>query len=562
MKRLKHPLFLMSLILSIFIGCGKEKSVEQPAANPAAGSLKKTPAGDCSPVAVKGTYKTNTTLGDTNYVEVEVMVTKAGSYTLSTDSINGYSFKGTGNFSTAGPATVRLKGSGKPVTAGNNVFTVSFDTSVCNFTVSVIAGPPLATGPASYTLTGGPGACGSFTPNGNYVVSTALTSANTVSVGVNVTTAGSYTIKSDTVNGFYFAGTGTFSNTGNQTVVLNGSGTPTSAGNTNFTAKTGSSTCTFTINVSSTPPASAVFTLAGAPASCGNFSAQGTYTANTALSAGNTVTLGVNVTTAGAYTITTNPVNGMSFAKTGTFTTTGLQTVILNGTGTPTAAGAANFTVTAGSSTCTFTITVNGTPTLLNDYYPRTTNSNWTYEFDDDPTDTVLRKVIAATHSALGNTYNIFMATFDASQGFDSAGYIRKSGGNYYEYLDIGEYYDFDQPLWVEYIFLKDDQAVNHTWTSAAFTGTATGTPITLREKMKILQKDVSVVVNNTTYQNVIVVEQRTEWNSPAGWQDVSSIVGYVKAYYAKGIGLIKYEFFDETGALDTKVEVSRHVIF
>jgi len=558
--RFKHPVLSLALVLLVLIGCQKEKSFEQPLLNPAKGSLKADGTGDCNPIRVRGTYTPGTNLNDSNYVDVEVTVTKAGSYTIVTDTVNGYSFKGTGNFNAAGVATVRLKGSGKPLAAGQDDFIVLFDSSFCFFTVSVNA--VSGGGPANYSLAGGPGACGNFTPNGNYVLNTALTSANTVSVGVNVTTPGTYTIKSDTVNGFYFVGTGTFTAAGNQTVVLNGSGTPNASGTANFTAKTGTSTCTFSINVSATPPASAVFTLAGAPGACGNFSAQGTYTINTALAAGNTVTLGVNVTTAGAYTITTNTVNGMSFSKTGTFAATGVQTVVLNGSGTPTVAGAANFTVTAGSSTCTFTITVNNTPTVPNDYYPRTVNSNWSYEFNDDATDTVLRKVIAPTLSAMGNTYTIYMATFDASQGFDSAGYIRKSGGNYYEYIDMGDYYGFDNPLWTEFIFLKDDQAVNHTWTTNAFTGTVQGTSMSFREKYKILQKDVSVVVNGTTYPNTIVVEQRTEYNAMGVWQDMSSVFGYVKAYYAKGVGLIKYEFIDSGGAISDKLEITRSVVF
>jgi hypothetical protein len=65
----------------------------------------------------------------------------------------------------------------------------------------------------------------------------------------------------------------------------------------------------------------------------------------------------VNVGTPAAYTITTNTVNGVSFSKSGTFTATGLQSVALTGTGTPSASGPQNFTVTFGTTTCTFSLT-------------------------------------------------------------------------------------------------------------------------------------------------------------------------------------------------------------
>ena len=68
------------------------------------------------------------------------------------------------------------------------------------------------------------------------------------------------------------------------------------------------------------------------------------------------------------------------FSGTGTFATTGAQTIILTGSGTPTAAGTHTFTVTGGAGTCTFQCTT--TAVAIPDYFPRTTNSNWSYQFD------------------------------------------------------------------------------------------------------------------------------------------------------------------------------------
>jgi uncharacterized protein (TIGR02145 family) len=52
-----------------------------------------------------------------------------------------------------------------------------------------------------------------------------------------------------------------------------------------------------------------------------------------------TITLVANVTTVGTYNIFTNTVNGVTFSESGTFTTTGPQTVTLTPTGTPALAG-------------------------------------------------------------------------------------------------------------------------------------------------------------------------------------------------------------------------------
>jgi len=50
------------------------------------------------PAIVGGVYIAGQSTGDSNFIQVGVNVTRAGTYTITTDSINGYSFKATGNF--------------------------------------------------------------------------------------------------------------------------------------------------------------------------------------------------------------------------------------------------------------------------------------------------------------------------------------------------------------------------------------------------------------------------------------------------------------------------------
>lgn len=103
----------------------------------------------------------------------------------------------------------------------------------------------------------------------------------------------------------------------------------------------------------------AQYTLVSSGGNCSNFQPQGTYTAGVALDNSNKVIVQVDVTIIGSYNITTNNVNGYSFAASGNFTSTGVQNVTLQGLGTPVVAGTDNFTTTAGASTCGFAITVN-----------------------------------------------------------------------------------------------------------------------------------------------------------------------------------------------------------
>jgi hypothetical protein len=354
MKILK--LFFTVLIsIAALSACQKELSFD--AGGVSIGTLKKDANGACAPITVNGIYKVDSTLNASNYVDVQINATVPGTFDISTDSINGYSFRKLGSV-VAGVNTIRLYATGKPIAAGINNFTVKYGTSTCSFQVTVISNNASA---AVYTLGGAPGVCTGAVVGGTYVAGVALAPNNTLTVQVNVTAVGFYTIGAATTNGFVFGGSGIFTNTGLQNVVLTGTGTPTAAGITPVTITNLTSTCTFAITVQpSTGGGSAAYTLSGAPNTCTNAVVAGTYTAGTATGAANSVVLNVNVTAIGTYTITTAQANGLIFSTTGTFTNTGAQTVTLTATGTPTAAGPFNYTATGnGTSSCSFSVNVN-----------------------------------------------------------------------------------------------------------------------------------------------------------------------------------------------------------
>ena len=100
----------------------------------------------------------------------------------------------------------------------------------------------------------------------------------------------------------------------------------------------------------------------------------GDYRAGVALTASNSLTIKVTVTAIGTYDFTTNTVNGYYFSKSGSFTTTGTQTLTLPATGTPLATGVGTFTITFGTTTSFTVVAVSNLPITLS-----SCNASYTY---------------------------------------------------------------------------------------------------------------------------------------------------------------------------------------
>lgn len=351
---MKHRFLLFFFIagLALINSCQKEYSFENNE-SPSAGSLQSDVTGDCLPKTVAGSYVAGTALnGDSSYIEVQLDVTQAGSFTINTDRVNGIYFSNIGVFNTTGLNTVRLRGNGTPLVAGIHNFIVTYDSTECAVAVTTL--PAGAGEPAVFTLDGAPGTCLSYTVNGTYIMGTPLTVSNTVSINVNVTTIGIYSISTAESNGMTFTGTGIFAATDQQIIVLNGSGIPDTAGNTPIPVTVGSSSCNFSINV----VGASAFTV-----DCNSAFVNGTYEEGVALTAANTVDIDVNVTTPGGYNIT-GTINEMTFSASGNFATAGIKTITLAGSGTPAADGIFDVPLTGGSAACNFQVTVEpGIPT-------------------------------------------------------------------------------------------------------------------------------------------------------------------------------------------------------
>jgi hypothetical protein len=127
--------FTSVIFLLLIVSCQKEKSFELGKLSQ--GSLQDS-LGDCLSKTVAGTFIAAKALNDSNFIDVTVNVTQTGRYTVYTDTVNGYSFKATGTFTILGSNTVRMKGLGTPAVAGTDDFTIFYDSSFCDVSVTVL----------------------------------------------------------------------------------------------------------------------------------------------------------------------------------------------------------------------------------------------------------------------------------------------------------------------------------------------------------------------------------------------------------------------------------------
>ncbi|HKZ65400.1 MAG TPA: hypothetical protein VJ111_03550 [Chitinophagaceae bacterium] len=446
----KQFLFFLPLsTLLLFTACQKEYSVEL-SGTVSAGSLQSDVSGDCLPKTVQGIYEAGTVLDpDSNYIDIQVNITDAGTYSISSDTINGMLFQANGAFSTTGVNNVRLKGTGTPLAAGINNFTIRYDTTECVVTITTLA-------------------------QGGAV--------------------------------------------------------------------------------------DAEFTLAGAPDTCMNYVLAGNYLAGIATTAANTVVINVNVTVPGIYNLATDLNNGITFSGSGSFTNTGQQTITLTATGTPGAVGSINIPVEFGTSSCMFTVDV----TTAFDYFPRTAASNWSYQYDNDPNDSLQVRAKAGTVTLGGNAYTAFEATDDAAGGFFDYGNYRRAGSDYHTYADMGDYFEFDSAVNIDYIFLKDNVAAAATWQTDPINGTITDStgifPVSIRIAFTIEQKDVTITVGAANYNNTIVVIEKYQVFDGANWVDATEFIGYFKSYYARNVGLIKQDYYYEAGNVNPPVSYQQDI--
>jgi hypothetical protein len=173
---------------------------------------------DCSDIVVNGVYIEGTATTSGNYIAINLNVTKAGAFTFTVTSGNGYSFYLSGVALSVGAMTVNIPCQGTPVNVQNDI--LAFDgivlSSGCEPKVNVVSSV------AEYSLN-----CSSIAVNGEYLKGQNLTGSNSITINLTVTSTGSYSITTPLTNGIRFSASGTFTTTGTHAVNLAGYGSPT-----------------------------------------------------------------------------------------------------------------------------------------------------------------------------------------------------------------------------------------------------------------------------------------------------------------------------------------------
>lgn len=208
--------------------------------------------GSCSLPQKGGTYQPFLPCNNSNYAALLVDVMSTGSYSITTDTVDGICFSAKGVFTKTGSQRVALVANGTPQFPRNLVFTAASPASSCAFSLVVVT-PGV---PATYVLESRyDSTCASHAVNGVYSKDSALTYANTITIKTFVAAKGVYTIATNTVNGISFSFTGVFTSTGTVFTDLVGTGTPMAKGSFTYQLQIvgpspiGGETCDFKVTV-------------------------------------------------------------------------------------------------------------------------------------------------------------------------------------------------------------------------------------------------------------------------------------------------------------------------
>ena len=137
---MKNLFVLAVIILIIFFGCMKTTDSPTPLAVYTLGS-----GGNCTTAIVSGRFVADTALTGANTVTITVDVTIPGPYWITTNTVNGISFSQISTFTSIGPQTAVLTGTGTPVatdTANFIITRLSGPGGSCTFSIATVKGTP------------------------------------------------------------------------------------------------------------------------------------------------------------------------------------------------------------------------------------------------------------------------------------------------------------------------------------------------------------------------------------------------------------------------------------
>ena len=188
-------------------------------------------------------------------------------------------------------------------------------------------------------------------------------------------------------------------------------------------------------------------------------------------------------------------------------------------------------------------------PQPSNDYWPTAINNAWTYQQNGTNLPPVK---IVGTETINGNPY--FKFAPQSNSGYTITTYLRKSGGVYYIKTSDATFSSqgiTGTQTGFEYIILKDNLQVDETWEGSydqttTYSGISTVVQSTTYSGT-ILAKDVTEIINNVTYPNVIKLNLHQETNSPGSFAIVNT-----EYWFAKNIGIIYSKTYSGSGIYTT----------
>jgi hypothetical protein len=157
MRKMTLRAVITFFMFGMFLACQKETSVENGGFAGAAQGTLTDSVGNCKGITVSGSYVVDTTLGDSNYIKVNINFTTQGKYLLSSDTVNGMWFLDSGYALSTGAAVVKVRGKGKPLLGKASTFTLGFNGNYCSFIVTASGTGSATGGNTGGTVTGSNG---------------------------------------------------------------------------------------------------------------------------------------------------------------------------------------------------------------------------------------------------------------------------------------------------------------------------------------------------------------------------------------------------------------------
>lgn len=298
-------------------------------------------------------------------------------------------------------------------------------------------------------------------------------------------------------------------------------------------------------------PSSSGYLVKDASNNCSLITVAGNYIIGKKLTDSNFLQVQVHVTRAGRYSITSDHINGYSFAASGNFKDTGLLFVKLPADGKPLSAGPNLFNLQYDSSACQVQVIVedslvNVVQTSNPDHFPLALNNRWVYDDLSYPGDSVIRTING--DSIINSIPYFMMSEYISFYPVTNLIPYRKAGATYLEYAAVSTYtdaLDYAPTIWDDVPILKEDCHTGDTWYSNTYSGRVSlGINVmSLRFLFSCIDADATVVINGKTFLHVIKMEMSPEVANPG--ENLVPTGEIHTVYYAKGVGLIYRELFN-----------------